>query len=159
MSLRFRDREDAGAQLGQRLQPLAGRDDLLVLALPPWGSPVAARVAAMLKAPLEAFSIHQECTTHLEGRQVVLVDVGATTGKTMVSAVRAVRRLGPATIIAAAPVMTAVAACHIATVADRCVTVRVTPMHGSPEPCCNNALLVSDGEAPCPVGAVSVGEP
>ncbi|TDD69853.1 phosphoribosyltransferase [Jiangella aurantiaca] len=50
----FRDRDDAGRRLGERLSALTFRDPI-VLALPRGGVPVAARVAAALDAPLEVF--------------------------------------------------------------------------------------------------------
>lgn len=50
----FRDRNDAGQQLADRLKEEA-YEDPLVLALPRGGVPVAAQVAAALNAPLEVF--------------------------------------------------------------------------------------------------------
>jgi putative phosphoribosyl transferase len=50
----FRDRDDAGRQLAQRLVE-EDFDDPLVLALPRGGVPVAAQVASALGAPLMAF--------------------------------------------------------------------------------------------------------
>jgi len=55
----FRDRTDAGRQLGAALVHLAGRDDLLVLALPRGGVPVAAEVARALGAPLDLCFAHK----------------------------------------------------------------------------------------------------
>lgn len=52
----FRDRTHAGQALGLRLVEWAGSDDLdnvLVLALPPGGVPVASEVARALHAPLD----------------------------------------------------------------------------------------------------------
>lgn len=51
--MRFHDRLDAGRQLGERLSRYAGRTDLLVLALPRGGVPVAHEVAVALGAPLD----------------------------------------------------------------------------------------------------------
>lgn len=51
--MRFHDRLDAGRQLGERLSQYAGRSDVLVLALPRGGVPVAHEVAAALRAPLD----------------------------------------------------------------------------------------------------------
>lgn len=48
----FRNREDAGSQLAQRLAHLAG-DDVVVLGLPRGGVPVAFAVARTLNAPLD----------------------------------------------------------------------------------------------------------
>lgn len=48
----FRDRSDAGRQLAQALKPYEARRPI-ILALPRGGVPVAAEVAAALKAPLD----------------------------------------------------------------------------------------------------------
>ena len=51
--LPFRDRDDAGRQLGRMLAGKLGkRDGLIVLGLPRGGVPVAAHVAEALAAPL-----------------------------------------------------------------------------------------------------------
>jgi predicted phosphoribosyltransferase len=55
----FRDRSDAGAQLAARLKAYAGRADVLVLALPRGGVPVAAEVARALGAPLDVFVVRK----------------------------------------------------------------------------------------------------
>jgi len=49
----FRDRSEAGRLLAMRLMAYAGREDVLVLALPRGGVPVAYEVARALKAPLD----------------------------------------------------------------------------------------------------------
>ncbi len=51
----FRDRADAGRMLAADLAHLAGRDDVVVLALPRGGVPVAYEVARALRAPLDVF--------------------------------------------------------------------------------------------------------
>ncbi len=51
----FRDRADAGRTLAADLVHLAGRDDVVVLALPRGGVPVAYEVARALRAPLDVF--------------------------------------------------------------------------------------------------------
>ena len=56
---RFHDRHDAGRQLARRLGEYAGRDDVLVLALPRGGVPVAAEVADALDAPLDVFLVRK----------------------------------------------------------------------------------------------------
>ena len=56
----FRDRDDAGRQLGRALaDKLGGRDDLIVLGLPRGGVPVAAHVAQALGAPLDVFIVRK----------------------------------------------------------------------------------------------------
>src|SRR5581483_5669281 len=54
----FRDRSDAGRQLASRLMPLRGKD-VVVLALPRGGVPVAAEVARALGAPLDVILVRK----------------------------------------------------------------------------------------------------
>jgi predicted phosphoribosyltransferase len=56
---RFRDRVDAGRQLADRLAAFAGRRDVVVLALPRGGVPVAAEVAHALQAPLDVLVVRK----------------------------------------------------------------------------------------------------
>lgn len=56
---RFHDRADAGRALAADLAPYAGRRDLLVLALPRGGVPVAYEVARALGAPLDVFLVRK----------------------------------------------------------------------------------------------------
>jgi putative phosphoribosyl transferase len=58
-STRFRDRQEAGQQLAARLTPYAKRDDIVVLALPRGGVPVAFEVARALEAPLDIFLVRK----------------------------------------------------------------------------------------------------
>ena len=55
----YRDRIDAGKQLAVRLADYADRDDVLVLALPRGGVPVAFEVAKALRAPLDIFLVRK----------------------------------------------------------------------------------------------------
>ena len=56
----FEDRRDAGQELAERLaKRLAGRDDVVVLALPRGGVPVAYEVARALNAPLDVFLVRK----------------------------------------------------------------------------------------------------
>jgi predicted phosphoribosyltransferase len=55
----YRDRIDAGKQLAARLSDYADRDDVLVLALPRGGVPVAYEVAKALHAPLDIFLVRK----------------------------------------------------------------------------------------------------
>ncbi len=58
--LPFRDRDDAGRQLGLTLaETLGKRDDMMVLGLPRGGVPVAAHVAEALQAPLDVFIVRK----------------------------------------------------------------------------------------------------
>jgi putative phosphoribosyl transferase len=52
---RFRDRSDAGRALAEELSRYAGRDDVVVLALPRGGVPVGYEIAKVLGAPLDVF--------------------------------------------------------------------------------------------------------
>jgi predicted phosphoribosyltransferase len=55
----FRDRRDAGRVLARMLEPYHGRRDVLVLALPRGGVPVAYEVATALNAPLDVFLVRK----------------------------------------------------------------------------------------------------
>ena len=55
----FHDRRDAGRQLAEHLSHYAGRPDVVVLALPRGGVPVACEVAAALGAPLDVFLVRK----------------------------------------------------------------------------------------------------
>jgi putative phosphoribosyl transferase len=59
MSMRFRDRAEAGRLLADRLEEYAGRDDVIVLALPRGGVPVGAELARRLGAPLDLFLVRK----------------------------------------------------------------------------------------------------
>lgn len=55
----FRDRRDAGRKLAAKLPQYVGRDDVVVLALPRGGVPVAYEVAKALGAPLDVFLVRK----------------------------------------------------------------------------------------------------
>lgn len=59
MSVPFRDRRDAGKRLAAQLKAYAGRSDVLVLALPRGGVPVAYEVAEAIGAPLDVVLIRK----------------------------------------------------------------------------------------------------
>jgi putative phosphoribosyl transferase len=56
---RFRDRAEAGRQLAGLLREYTGRDDVVVLALPRGGVPVASEVARALRAPLDVVVVRK----------------------------------------------------------------------------------------------------
>src|SRR5687767_3964785 len=55
----YRDRTEAGKYLAAQLAHYADRDDVLVLALPRGGVPVAFEVAKALRAPLDIFLVRK----------------------------------------------------------------------------------------------------
>jgi putative phosphoribosyl transferase len=55
----FRDRAEAGHELAQRLAHYAGRDDVIVLALPRGGVPVGFELAADLRVPMDLFLVRK----------------------------------------------------------------------------------------------------
>jgi len=55
----FRDRVDAGQKLAEKLTEYARRDDVLILALPRGGVPVAFEVAERLNAPMDVFLVRK----------------------------------------------------------------------------------------------------
>jgi predicted phosphoribosyltransferase len=57
--VRFRDRAEAGRALARALAQYAGRDDVVVLALPRGGVPVGYEVAKGLGAPLDVFLVRK----------------------------------------------------------------------------------------------------
>ena len=57
--MRFRDRRDAGEQLAGKLQAYASLPDVMVLALPRGGVPVAYEVARALGAPLDVLTVRK----------------------------------------------------------------------------------------------------
>jgi putative phosphoribosyl transferase len=59
MPTAFRDRTEAGRLLAQRLAIYEGHPDVLVLALPRGGVPVAFEVARALEAPLDVFVVRK----------------------------------------------------------------------------------------------------
>jgi predicted phosphoribosyltransferase len=56
---RFRDRADAGRYLGALLSSYAGRNDVVVLALPRGGVPVGLEIARALEAPLDVIVVRK----------------------------------------------------------------------------------------------------
>lgn len=56
---RFRDRTEAGQLLALALDEYAGRDDVLILAVPRGGVPVGYEIARRLRVPLEVFLVRK----------------------------------------------------------------------------------------------------
>ena|SRR5690349_11482830 len=110
----FKDRKDAGQFLARRLTKYRNRDDVVVLALPRGGVPVAYEVAKALNAPLNIFLVGKPGGPEFEeyvcnslgvtGKTVIVVDDGMVTGSTMRAAVRALRKKKPRKIVIAVPV-------------------------------------------------------
>jgi len=67
MSALFADRSVAGGALAQQLQAYAGRHDVVVLALPRGGVPVAWEVAQALGAKLDVLVVRRLCVPHQTG--------------------------------------------------------------------------------------------
>src|SRR5437899_10274793 len=59
MDGRFADRAEAGRVLAEKLKPLAGNPNVVVLALPRGGVPVAYEIARRLGAPLDVFVVRK----------------------------------------------------------------------------------------------------
>jgi predicted phosphoribosyltransferase len=57
--MRFRDRADAGRQVAAQLVEYADRADVVVLALPRGGVPVAVEIARILHVPLDVFLVRK----------------------------------------------------------------------------------------------------
>ena len=57
--MRFNDRREAGRLLAERLKDYTGRSDVVVLALPRGGVPVAYEVAQRLRVPLDIFLVRK----------------------------------------------------------------------------------------------------
>jgi predicted phosphoribosyltransferase len=55
----FADRREAGTELASKLRHYTGRSDVVVLALPRGGVPVASEVAEALEAPLDVFLVRK----------------------------------------------------------------------------------------------------
>jgi predicted phosphoribosyltransferase len=78
----FRDRVEAGDALAGLLGHYAGRPDVLVLALPRGGVPVATRVAEALGAPLDVFVVRK---LGVPGQQELAMGAIATGGVRVVN--------------------------------------------------------------------------
>jgi predicted phosphoribosyltransferase len=90
MPIRFRDRREAGRFLASRLAHYAGRPDVVVLALPRGGVPVAYEVARALNAPLDVFLVRK---LGVPGHEELAMGAVATGGVRVLNE-RVVRALG-----------------------------------------------------------------
>ena len=184
----YANRREAGKELAARLAEFAGRHDVVVLALPRGGVPVAAEIADALPAPLDIFLVRKlglpgnselamgaiasggvrvlnddvvrmygvpdrtidevareesaelarrereyrqgRALVDVSGRVVILVDDGLATGSTMKAAVAALRQLGPARLVVAAPVGSPSTCEDLRALADEVVCAR-TPANFS----------------------------
>lgn len=128
----FKDRAAAGRALAGELQAYAGRTDVVVLAIPRGGVPVAREVARALGAPLDlliaadglelirlqALYRGTRPTVPLAGRTVIVVDDGIATGTSMRNALTTLRGASPEWIVVAVPVAPPGAQDSIGTAAD-----------------------------------------
>ncbi|MFL5734593.1 MAG: phosphoribosyltransferase [Chloroflexia bacterium] len=136
MAEKYQDRYDAGRQLAARLAAYAGRDDVIVLALPRGGVPVGYEVARALGVPLDVFLVRKlGVPGHEELAMGAIAD-----GGTVVLNEEVVRELG-----IPAEVMQAVAAREVQELARRGSAYR----GGRPAPDLSGrtVILVDDGLA------------
>jgi predicted phosphoribosyltransferase len=73
----FRDRQDAGRLLAERLRQYADKPDVLVLALPRGGVPVGYEVASALNVPMDVFLVRK---LGVPGREELAMGAIATGG-------------------------------------------------------------------------------
>ncbi|QJW90319.1 phosphoribosyltransferase [Spirosoma taeanense] len=79
--MKFLDRSEAGRLLAGQLLNYAGQTDVLILALPRGGVPVAYEVALRLKAPLDVFIVRKLGVPGFDELAMGAVASGGTTGK------------------------------------------------------------------------------
>jgi putative phosphoribosyl transferase len=94
----FRDRRHAGCQLARALAGYAGRPDVVVLALPRGGVPVAYEVARALDAPLDVFLVRK---LGVPGREELALGALATGGVRVLNEAVVQRLRIPPDVIAA----------------------------------------------------------
>ena len=91
----FRDRVDAGQKLAEKLTEYARRDDVLILALPRGGVPVAFEVAERLNAPMDVFLVRK---LGVPGQEELAM------GAIALGGVRVLKQMNPTKIVVAVPV-------------------------------------------------------
>jgi putative phosphoribosyl transferase len=74
----FPDRSSAGQALARELSHYSGRDDVVVLALPRGGVPVAFEIARALHAPLDVFLVRKLGVPHQEELAMGAIATGGT---------------------------------------------------------------------------------
>ena len=94
MDGRYADRAEAGRALAERLKPLAGKPDLVVLALPRGGVPVAYVIARRLGAPLDVFVVRK---LGVPGHEELAMGALASTGAMVLNQALIDRLRGPFT--------------------------------------------------------------
>jgi putative phosphoribosyl transferase len=87
----FRDRRDAGRQLATRLKAYANRPDVLVLALPRGGVPVAFDIASALHVPLDVIVVRK---LGIPGHEELAMGAIATDGVRVVLNTEIIEELG-----------------------------------------------------------------
>ncbi|MGH9723173.1 MAG: RpiB/LacA/LacB family sugar-phosphate isomerase [Bryobacteraceae bacterium] len=141
----FRDRVEAGRMLATHLGAYAHREDVMVLALPRGGVPVAAEVASRLNAPLDIFPGPEAGNAGTRGtgdwgdrerrnayrgdrppldvaaKTVILVDHSLATGASMYAAITALRQKKPAKIVVAVPAAAAQTCEALSRIADEVI--------------------------------------
>jgi putative phosphoribosyl transferase len=129
MSEGFSDRRAGGRALADVLRNYAGAGDVVVLALPRGGVPVAVEVAMALGAPLglllpgedNPVDFGSALPAPLDGMTAIVIDDGVITGATMCAALKSLRGNKPAWIVVAVPVAPPQAQDLIGTAADEFV--------------------------------------
>lgn len=160
MPLLFNDRAAAGRALAAELQAYADRSDVVVLALPPGGVPVAREVARALRVPLDLLIasdgvelIRQRalyggahCSVSVTGRTVIVVDDGIGDGNSMRDALKALRPARPDWIVVAVPVAPAQAQDLIGTAADEFACVERLQEAADVERCYRDFTVPTEAE-------------
>jgi putative phosphoribosyl transferase len=93
MVLPYKNRSQAGRELVDALQPYADRPDVLVLALPRGGVPVAYQVAKSLNAPMDLMDLMLVRKLGLPGHEELAMGAIATGGIRVLNA-EAIQELG-----------------------------------------------------------------
>lgn len=117
----LRSRSSAGHELALRLDRYRDRGDVVVVALPPGGVPVAFEIAQALGAPLEVLDRVVSAPVELASKTVILVDEGLASDGVMRAAVEAIYAQGPSRIVVAVPVGTLLACARVRPAIDELI--------------------------------------